>query len=490
MNRCEYVNKFINRTLGAAVLASMVFTSCSTAQVRYTNRASEKPNIVVIMTDNQGYGDLGCYGGVRAETPRIDKLASEGIQFLDFQVEPGCTPTRAAFQTGRMPVRSGCDGYVEPGQPGGLHPMEVTIAELLKSVGYSTAMYGKWHLGENSERQPQMQGYDEWYGITNTTVPVDPTLPGASSLSMIQQKILHAKGGQQAKIVAENSVEMRSLIDREITKRSVNYIKEHANKNNPFFLFVPFTNPHHPVIPHPDFRGKSKGGAYTDALMEIDYNTGLILDAIDEAGIRDNTLFVYFSDNGPTRYSPEADHNGDPGIWSGELGSGWEGSLRTVGMMRWPGKIKANWKSKEMFHVLDFFSIFAKITGAEIPTDRAIDSVDQTDFLLGKQKNSNRNSRLVLYDGHQRPVAIRYKQFKFHFITYKKINPFQGAPEQLGQIPYIYNLDTDPKEIFNLFGRSGGVAVFEPMMRDVMMPYMISIRKFPNRDYSKMKRSK
>jgi len=185
----------------------------------------------------------------------------------------------------------------------------------------------------------------------------------------------------------------------------------------------------------------------------------------------------------------EADHNGDNGIWSGELGSGWEGGLRTIGMMRWPGRIRADWKSKEMFHVLDFFTTFAKITGAEIPTDRAIDGVDQTDFLLGNQENSNRDSRIVLYDGHERPVAIRYKQFKFHFIIYNKINPFQGGPEELGQIPFIYNLDTDPKEMFNLFGRSGGVAVFEPMMRDVMAPYMASISKFPNRDYSRMTRS-
>ncbi len=451
--------------------------------------AADKPNIVVIMTDNQGYGDLGAYGGVRAETPRIDQLAAEGVQFLDFQVEPGCTPTRSAFQTGRMPVRSGTDGYVEPGQPGGLNPMEVTVAELLKGVGYSTAMYGKWHLGETSERQPQMQGYDDWYGITNTTVPVDPTLPGAGSVSLVQQKILHASGGEQARIVGENSLEARSLMDRELTRRSVRFIEQNAGRANPFFLFVPFTNPHHPVIPHPEFAGKSKGGAYTDALMEIDYNTGLILDAIDDAGIRDDTIVVYFSDNGPTRYSPEADHNGDPGIWSGELGSGWEGGLRTVGMMRWPGKIRSNWKSKEMFHVLDFFTTFAAITGAKVPTDRAIDGVDQADFLLGKQEDSNRDSRLVLYDGHDRPVAIRYKQFKYHFIVYDKLNPFQSAPEQLGQIPFIYNLDTDPKEIFNLFGRSGGVALFEPMVRDVLAPYLASLREYPNRDFSNMTRS-
>ncbi|MDJ0521491.1 MAG: arylsulfatase [Planctomycetota bacterium] len=454
------------------------------------DESPRKPNIVVIMTDNQGFGDLGCYGGVRAETPRIDKLATEGVQFLDFQVEPGCTPTRAAFQTGRMPVRSGCDGYVEPGQPGGLHPKEVTLAELLKGAGYTTAMYGKWHLGETHERQPHMQGYDEWYGITNTTVPVDPTLPGAGSVTMVQQKILHGKAGEKAKVVGENSTEMRSRIDRELTNRSVQFIEAHARKEKPFYLFVALTNPHHPVIPHPDFKGKSKGGAYTDALMEIDYNTGKILDAIDKAGVRDDTIFVFLSDNGPTRYSPEADHNGDCGIWSGELGSGWEGGLRTVGMMRWPGKIKPQWKSKEMFHVLDLYTTFAAITEAPVPTDRAIDGVDQTDFLLGKQEQSNRNSRLVLYDGHKDPVAVRYKQFKFHFIVYRKVNPFQAAPQRLGQIPYIYNLDTDPKEMFNLFGRSGGIALFEPMVRDVVAPYMMSLRKFPNRDYSKMTKSK
>lgn len=451
--------------------------------------AQEKPNIVVIMTDNQGYGDLGSYGGVRAETPRIDQLAAEGIRFLDFQVEPGCSPTRAAFQTGRMPVRSGNDGYVEPGQPGGLHPGEVTIAELLKSVGYSTAIYGKWHLGENSERQPQMQGYDEWYGITNTTVPVDPSFPGIGSISPIQQQILYAESGEEAVQVAENTLEQRGLIDREITNRSVNYIQQQSQTDDPFYLFVAFTNPHHPVVPHPDFVGKSKGGAYTDALMEIDYNTGQILDAIDEAGIRDNTLFVYFSDNGPTRYSPEPDHNGDPGIWSGDLGSAWEGGLRTVGMMRWPDRIKSNWESKEMFHVMDFFSTFANITGAELPDDRAIDGVDQTDFLLGEQEQSNRDSRIVIYNGDADPTAVRYKQFKFHFIVYDKVNPFQSGREVLGQVPYIFNLDTDPKEMYNLFGLSGGPATFEAMGRDVLAPYFNSVNRFPHQDYANMTRS-
>jgi len=280
-------------------------------------------------------------------------------------------------------------------------------------------------------------------------------------------------------------------MDEELTNRSVKFISENAKGKEPFFLFVPFTNPHHPVIPHPNFKGKSKGGAYTDVLMEMDYNTGRIIDAVEEAGIRENTIFIYFSDNGPTRYSPEPDHNGDNGIWTGELGSCWEGGLRTVGMMRWPGKIQPNQKSKEMFHVMDFFTTLGKIVGADIPTDRAIDGVDQTAYLLGKQPNSNRDSRIVFYDGHTTPVAVRYKQFKFHWIVYnREIAPFQEAPQVLGQIPLIFNLDTDPKERYNLFGLSGGVAPFEPMMHDVMVPYMKSISKFPNKDYSKITRDK
>jgi len=159
--------------------------------------------------------------------------------------------------------------------------------------------------------------------------------------------------------------------------------------------------------------------------------------------------------------------------------------------MRWPGKIQANQKSKEMFHVMDFFTTLGNIVGADIPTDRAIDGVDQTDYLLGKQAKSNRDSRVVIYDGHASPVAVRYKQFKFHLITYSRENaPFQEAPQVLGQIPLVFNLDTDPKERYNLFGLSGGVASFESMMRDVMVPYMMSVRKFPHKDYANMTRDK
>jgi arylsulfatase len=445
-----------------------------------------KPNIVVIMTDNQGYGDLNIYGGVRADTPSIDRLAAEGVQFMDFQVEPGCTQTRAAFMTGRMPIRSGTDGFVLPGQQGGLHPTEVTIAELMKGAGYATANYGKWHLGETHERQPHMQGFDEWYGITNTSIPIDPNFPGINTEWLIPQQVLEARAGEQAIVVREMDLEYRALVDRDLTERSVDFIERNATEGTPFFLLTTFINPHHPVIPHPDFSGKSKGGAYTDVLMEIDHNIHQILSAIDDAGIRDNTIVIYFSDNGPTRYSPEPDQNGDNGVWSGELGSAWEGGLRTIGMMRWPGKIRENWRTDEMFHVMDFFATLGNVVGANIPADRPIDGFDQTEFLLGNQDASARDHRLVFYQG--KFVAIRWKHYKAHFVTYGRYKSLSSAAEDHGQIPLIYNLYSDPKELIDIFGASGGTPLFQPMAAQAAQ-YIASFREHPNNDYSNLTRT-
>lgn len=450
-------------------------------------QSQEKPNVVVLMTDNQGYGDLNLYGGVRAETPNIDRLASEGILFKDFQVEPGCTQSRAAFITGRMPIRSGTDLFGIPGQPGGLHPKEVTLAELLKGAGYATANYGKWHLGEFHERLPHMQGFDEWYGIANTSIPIDPNFPGINTEWLIPQQVLDGKAGEQAKLVREMDMTYRGQIDRDLTKKSADFIKRNSKKGQPFFLLTTFINPHHPVVPHPDFRGKSKGGAYTDALMEIDHNVGEILEAIERAGIRENTIVVLFSDNGPTRYSPEPDQNGDNGPWAGELGSAWEGGLRTIGMMRWPGKIRANWRSNEMFHVMDLFTTLGKFAGAEIPSDRPIDGIDQSGYLLGQQANSARDHRLVFYQG--RLLAIRWKHYKAHFVVYDRYKSLASAPQDFGQIPKMYNLVSDPKEQIDVFGASGGTPLFQVMTGE-LAPYLSSLKEHPNNDYSKITRSR
>jgi arylsulfatase len=439
------------------------------------------------MTDNQGYGDLGIYGGLRAPTPRIDRLANEGVMFKDFQVEPNCTPSRAAFLTGRMPIRSGTDGLVMPGQPGGLDPMEVTLAEVLKGAGYATAYYGKWHLGESAEREPQMQGFDHWYGLHNTSLPVDPDFPGTDIKLMEPQKVMEGQAGKPARAVRDMDIAYRPLIDRDLTEMSVQYIIERAKKDAPFFLMTSFINPHHPVVPHPDFKGKSGGGAYPDVLMEIDHNVGQILDAIDNAGIRNNTIVFVFSDNGPTRYSRQPDQNGDNGMWSGELGSAWEGGLRTVGMVRWPRKIREGWQATDMIHVMDMFTTLGKIGGGDIPSDRPTDGVDQTNWLLGKQEHSARDSRLVFFNGNF--VGIRWRQFKFLTMEYEKQSSL-ARPAYTGMsLPQLYNLKSDPKEEYNIMGESGASNVGAFMLQ-MGVAAQASFKEFPNMDYSKMTRDK
>ncbi|MHA1151127.1 MAG: sulfatase-like hydrolase/transferase [Alphaproteobacteria bacterium] len=448
---------------------------------------AERPNVIVVMTDNQGYGDLGAYGGLRAPTPRIDRLTSEGVQFLDFQVEPNCTPSRAAFMTGRMPIRSGTSGLVFPGEPGGLHPMEVTIAEVMKTAGYETAYYGKWHLGETAEREPQMQGFDEFYGILNTSFPVDPNFPGMDLEVIESQKVLRGTAGKPAEVVREMDLEYRAFVDRELSEMSAKYIEEKAAAKKPFFLLTSYINPHHPVVAHPDFVGKSGGGAYPDVLMEIDHNTGIILDAVDKAGIRDNTIFIFFSDNGPTRYSLTPEENGDSGPWSGELGSAWEGGLRTIGIMRWPGRIREDWKTAEMVHLMDFFPTLGSIVGANLPTDRPIDGVDQTDFLLGKQENSARDSRAVIFNG--KLTVMRWRQFKLHFLEYERHRSLARPSHEGASIPSLYNLRSDPKELYNIIGQRGGTNVAAHMLK-MAGQLRASFKEHPHTDYSNMTREK
>ena len=446
-----------------------------------------RPNVIVVMTDNQGYGDLGAYGGLRAPTPRIDQLASEGARFLDFQVEPNCTPSRAAFMTGRMPIRSGTSGLVFPGELGGLHPMEVTLAELMKGVGYATAYYGKWHLGETPDREPQMQGFDKFFGILNTSLPVNPDFPGTDPNVIPAQQVLRGTAGQPAKVVREMSIDYRPLIVRDLSEMSAKYIEEKVAAGKPFFLMTSYINPHHPVVPHPDFKGKSGGGDYSDALMEIDHNTGIILDAVDEAGIRDNTIVIFISDNGPTRYSLSPDQNGDPGPWSGELGSAWEGGLRTIGMIRWPGHIRKNWATEEMFHIMDFLPTLGSIVGADIPIDRPIDGLDQSNFLMGKSQKSARDNRAVIFNG--KFAVYRWRQFKLHAMEYERRSSLTRPSYEGISLPSLYNLRSDPKELFNIIGESGATNVAAYMLKK-SAELQASFVKFPHMDYSKMTRSK
>jgi arylsulfatase len=447
--------------------------------------AGKQPNIVMIMTDNLGYGDIGIYGGLRAPTPRIDQLARSGIQFRDFQVEPACTPSRAAIMTGRMAVRSGTDAVLEPGVPGGLHPAEITLAEMLGAAGYATAHYGKWHLGFAHERQPQMQGFEDFWGILFTSAPGDPADPDFQAIGVPTQKVLAAKGGEKARVVGELTNEYRGFIDSDITDRAVAYIRQHAQGDQPFFLYVPFINPHNPVVAHPDFQGKSGGGAYSDALMEIDHNTGRILDAIADENIREDTIVIWLSDNGPQRFTLEPYHFGDPGPWSGELGSVFEGGLRTAGMISWPGTIKP-FVSDQLVHSMDLFATLARWAEAKIPEDRPIDSIDQSDYLTQQAKDSKREYVMVFYNGQY--AAMRFRHYKVMRAVYARKGSLMSAPQYLNSIPRIYNLRADPKEEYVISGGPEGITR-SLVLKEVSLrlAYKKSFEEFPNADYSYMK---
>jgi len=414
-----------------------------------TATAAERPNIVLMLSDNLGYGDLGVYGGgaIRgAPTPNIDQLAREGMRFTNFNVEAECTPSRSALMTGRMPIRSGTMRAVPvPGLPVGLAPWEYTVAEMLSDQGYDTAMYGKWHLGYVEDRLPINQGFDEWWGFSfSTDVSWFPDAVGFDPELFGTPRLYEGKKGEGVKALQPYDKTVRPFVDAIIAEKSAAYIKEHADGDKPFFLYVPWSLVHHPSIAHPDFQGKSGAGKFGDAMLEHDYRVGQVLAAIKEAGIEDNTLVIYASDNGPDR--AEYPYIGDTGPYRGYLGTVHEGSIRTPMMMRWPGHITAGRTSNEIISISDIFPTLATIAGGEVPDDRAIDGMDQTAFILGEQDNSNRET-VIFFAGDQF-MAVKWRQFKI-YMHGEKVGINERGYNQLWA-PEAYNLELDPKEQHDL----------------------------------------
>lgn len=406
--------------------------------------AASKPNIVVMMVDNLGWGELGCYGGGElrgAGTPKLDKLASEGMRLQNFNVEPQCTPTRSAFMTGRRPIRSGTTKVVW-GMLYGLTNWEVTMAELMSDAGYATGMFGKWHIGDVQGRFPTDQGFDEWYGVANTTDESEYSSqfqydPNVATKPMI----VEAKKGKKPKDVKSYDVKARREIDAELNERAIDFMKRNVDQKNPFFAFIPYTQPHLPTLPHPDFDGKTANGHYADVLAEIDHRAGEILDAIDDMKIRDNTVVIWFSDNGPEYFYP---WHGTAGPWRGNYFTAWEGSLRAPFLIRWPGNVPAGSVSNEIVHVVDLLPTLGKIAGYEVPSDRIIDGVDQLDFFTGKQKKSNLEG-FIVYNNDD-VYGYKWRNWKMHLIELENMD---SEPKQLN-VPRVYNLITDPKEEYNM----------------------------------------
>jgi len=414
----------------------------------------KKPNIVFILVDNLGYGELGCYGGgvLRgAPTPRLDRLATEGMRLLNFNVEAQCTPSRSALMTGRFPIRSGTYQVPLGGVPDGLTLWEVTIAELLSSQGYATGIWGKWHLGSAEERFPTHQGFDEWYGIPRTyDEAMWPSLDEARGMwpsvgnkqgwnakEVPAELIYEVRKGEKARVVGTLDLEKRRTMEAEITARAVEFIKRNASQGKPFFAYVSFSLMHMPTLPNPEFAGRTGNGDWADCLAEMDYRTGQILDAIKGAGIEDNTLVIFASDNGA-----EATHpwEGASGPWRGTYFTAMEGGIRVPFIIRWPGKVPAGLTSNEIVHIVDCFTTLARAGGAEVPKDRPIDGVDQLDFFLGKQEKSNREGFPIFVA--DRLTAVKWRNWK-GFLLWQ--DDMYDTPKML-PIPKLVNLLTDMKE--------------------------------------------
>jgi arylsulfatase A-like enzyme len=461
-----------------AVLALML--TAGTASAQQVN----KPNIIFMLTDNLGYGELGVYGGgvLRgAPTPRIDQLASEGLRLLNFNVEAQCTPSRSALMTGRFSIRSGTYAVPIGGQADGLTQWEITIAELLSAQGYATGMWGKWHLGSEEDRFPTHQGFDEWYGIprtydesewpssnqTNGLWPSVGTKQGWNEKVVSPEPIYEARKGEKAKQIGVLNVEQRRLTEAEITRRSIDFMRRQVKTGRPFYAYVSFSLMHMPTLPNPEFAGKTGNGDWADCLAEMDSRTGQILDAIKELGIEDNTLVIFTSDNGPEGTDP---WQGWAGPWRGTYFTAMEGSLRTPFIVRWPGKVPAGRVSNEIVHLVDTFTTLARVGGAEVPKDRPIDGVDQLDFFTGKQENSNREG-FPAYVA-DRLSAVKWRNWKVHFVWQESM---YDVPQTL-PLPKVINLLTDPREEHDVGAKNSWVG--DPVTK-IVGEFAASLKKYP-----------
>jgi arylsulfatase A-like enzyme len=490
--------------LGASrrMLGALVIGSCLVALrllVATASAQQQKPNILFILADNMGYGDIGVYGGGElrgAPTPRIDQLAAEGLRLTQFLVEPSCTPSRAALMTARYSIRSGLSLVAVEGTTISLPAEEITMAEMLRDAGYATAIFGKWHLGAQTYSQPQNKGFDEFYGI--------PPADTWDVFGMIRQghqtksldipldkgpQIVEAKRGEPLKVVKPYTEEVRRDIDWELADRGIDFMRRQKAASKPFFLYLPISRTHFPNLPSKRFEGASRIGQFGDSLMEGDAIVGKMLDSLKELGLEKDTIVVFASDNGPDgpgarTFGTDMPDMGSSGPYRGALGDVSEGSIRTAAIIRWPDRIRPR-SSYAMFSIMDFFQTFARLVGGKVPDDRPIDGVDQSDLLLGGN-DSGRRENLLTFVGSDL-VAARWKQFRAYFADVAPGRSGAGGATLLGGIgasaapmngyPKVFNIESDPHEEHNIGEMYNWV--LGPLLKAVE-EYKASLAKAPN----------
>lgn len=389
-----------------------------------------RPNILIIFTDDQGYADLGCFGSKTNKTPNMDQLAKEGTKFTNFYAQTVCGPSRSALLTGRYPIRS--KGWSMPAS-------EITWAELIRKVGYQTACIGKWDVSNRKpiiERMPNAQGFDYFFGTL-----------GANDNGKMKYHENNEEVGQTSNMAE---------ITRLYTDKAIDYLKNKRTKDKPFVLYLAHTMMHTIIDASPKFRGKSKGDLYGDVVEEFDYETGRLLDTIDEQGLRDNTLVIYTTDNGPWNqpaYTNKKKGHPEGSIFWGNAGplragkgSTYEAGLRVPCIIRWPGKVAAGADSSAIFATLDFLPTFANLAGFKVPTDRVVDGVDQTDLLLGNNPRGARTTFLYNTNG------VRKGKWKFLKAEHKV--PGYAKDLKRKEEIELYDLDADIGETTNLASKN------------------------------------
>ncbi len=427
----------------------------------------KKPNIVFIMTDDVGYGDLGSYGGGENRgclTPHLDRLAAEGMRFTNYYGQASCTAGRASFITGRIPLRTALSTVLAPGDLNGLQKEDPTIAEALKGLGYQTAQWGKWHLGDQPENFPTAHGFDVmrfmlpyYAGVyAYDYLPLQPDFPVHNEEFMkewnkIDLSQWEGRAGESPKIIKKKfGFEDLATVDDIIREDTVKYIKDHANDEKPFFMYICFMKVHNPNNPSPRFKGKSAGGGnYLDALMELDDNSGQVIQAIRDAGIDKNTIVVWTTDNGAWIDAwPDAGYS----PFRGMKGTSFEGGFRCPAIVWWPGQIKAGMVSNGMMSHMDWWPTFVKIANGTPPpriwkdnsgNPIVFDGIDNSDYILG---NSPSKRRSFIYINDLSFGGLRVDNFK---ILYTAKDTWLGPNLNL-DFPAVYNLWWDPGEQYDM----------------------------------------
>jgi arylsulfatase len=474
------------RGLGAAaVLLTLALVGATNARAQ-----NQKPNVLLIVSDDTGYGDLGAYGGGEGRgmpTPNFDRLAAEGMTFFSFYAQPSCTPGRAAIQTGRIPNRSGMTTVAFQGQGGGLPAAEWTLASVLKQGGYQTYFTGKWHLGEADYALPNAQGYDDMkyaflyhlnaytYGDPAWFPNMDPTL--RAMFNRVTKGSLSGKAGETAKEdfkvngeyvnTPEKGVVGIPFLDSYVEKAAIEFL-ETASKDpgKPFFINVNFMKVHQPNLPAPEFQHKSMAKTkYADSIVELDTRVGRIMDKLRELGLDKNTLVFYTTDNGAWQdVYPDAGYT----PFRGTKGTVREGGNRVPAFAVWPGKIKAGARNHDILGGLDLMATFASMAGIPLPkNDREgkpiiFDSYDMSPVLLGTGKSA-RTSWFYFTENELTPGAVRVGNYKAVFnlrgddggstggLAVDSNLGWKGPEKYVAIVPQIFDLWQDPQERYDIF---------------------------------------